>query len=122
MTAFVFIVGRPFRKPFYTNIWFTLSFIVLMLLNLIVTFDPFHFQFFYSEDFSAESSDVPSHWRLAIFIISVVNSIITVLWEVFVVSYVSTTWKEYRNKKERLREAESNMYQPPSVHSMPKLT
>jgi len=33
-----FTVGKPFRKPFYTNIWFTLNVILLELYQILIAF------------------------------------------------------------------------------------
>lgn len=40
LIAVVFAVGRPFRKPFYTNYWMMLSIIVLLALNTVLTVKP----------------------------------------------------------------------------------
>ena len=35
-TVLAFSIGKPFRKPFYTNIYFTLSIVLVSLLSIII--------------------------------------------------------------------------------------
>jgi len=109
--ALVFLVGRPFRKPFYTNFWFTLSFICLLCINLLMTFNPlgWNFIFFQGQSdidndiakYRAESPKISADWRMKIFLLALANSFITIFWERIVVKITATQWKQYRTNRDK---------------------
>ena len=74
-----------------------------MIINVILTLNPFNWQFLYDQDGVAAEVAMDGDWRLYILLISFANSIITILWEMTVVKYVSRAWKEHRDTKERQR-------------------
>jgi len=115
MTAFVFIVGKPFRQPFYTNFWFTLSLIVLLISNILVNFNPFKWRFIDTEVTDNLVEFEPS-WRNALFFISLFNCFVTAIWELLVVKYIATSWKNYRIRREKAQERKESLYQAPDVH------
>ncbi len=115
MTALVFMVGKPFREPFYTNFWFTGFFIILIVLNVFATFNPFNWQFVYDQDQWAGEWYLPLPYRIRLMILIAINSLVTIIWERVVVKFVSVSWKERRDEKKRLRDAAESMYVPPSL-------
>lgn len=122
IVALAFMVGKPFKKAFYTNFWFTTSLALLLIANFFATYNPFNWPFL-----ADEKGDTPSvynfdtTWRHTLMIIIIFNSLLTLMWEFLVVKYVAIAWKAYRTKKQMKREAEENTYQPPRV-SVPILT
>jgi len=109
ITALAFMVGKPFRESFYKNFYFTLSVVILFALNVLMTFNPFNWQFIYhqgeNDPYIIYRSEVPltKEWQNTIFVLSMINSVATLLWERIVVRTVSVRWKEYRDRKEKLR-------------------
>ena len=103
------MVGKPFRESFYKNFYFTLSVVILFALNVLMTFNPFNWQFIYhqgeNDPYIIYRSEVPltKEWQNTIFVLSMINSVATLLWERIVVRTVSVRWKEYRDRKEKLR-------------------
>ena len=99
IVALVFIVGKPFRKPFYTNKWFTGSLVFLMVVNLILTYNPFNWRALYDKSYGI-AADIPMEWRNYLMSLIIVNSVVTIVWEKFIVQYISQKWNEYKEKKE----------------------
>jgi len=114
-TALVFMVGKPFREPFYKNFWFTGFFIILMVLNVFVTFNPFNWQFVYNQEIWAGQWYLPLPFRIKLFILIIVNAMVTIFWERVIVKIVSVSWKERREERRKLIEAQESMYIPPSL-------
>lgn len=98
--ALAFLVGKPFRKSFYTNYFFTGILIFEYLAVLTVTFNPFNWQFFYGQTLQA-MFPLNRSWEVTILIIGVVNATMTLLWERIIVKYVSLKWKDHRDHKEQ---------------------
>jgi cation-transporting ATPase 13A2 len=107
-----FMVGKPFRKPFYTNFWFTFCVIFLTILNLILLFNPFNWQFLYPNA-DKDKADEPItmilsrkikefNFQYVIFVIVLINTILTMVWERVVVRYTSQWWKEHKKAKKAL--------------------
>mmetsp|Transcript_6387 Transcript_6387/g.5767 ORF Transcript_6387/g.5767 Transcript_6387/m.5767 type:complete len:119 (+) Transcript_6387:1576-1932(+) len=110
------MVGKPFRTPFWTNCWFTISFLLLLTLNLLVTFNPFNWRIVWDPFWGGEwPFPHGSNWHRKIFLIVVINSICTLLWERLVVTWVSVRWKAYRDKKEQAKIVEESKYVPPKL-------
>ena len=110
--ALAFMVGRPFRKPFYTNAWFTIGFVLLMCANIITTLNPFNFEFMY--DWNGETR-LPNYWRNQILLFAAINGAITLFWERVIVKTVSIGWKNHRDKKERYLRLQESKYKPPTT-------
>lgn len=92
--ALAFLVGRPFRKSFYTNTWFTTYFAIYMVFNIMMTFNPFDWTFMYNQVNWAAEIPIPKFWQWYIFILAMINSAVTVFWERVVVKYVAIRSKE----------------------------
>lgn len=90
----VFSISKPFRQPLYTNLWFTVSLLVLFGLNTyqVVSDDSFITHLLDLKD------DVSMNFRLWSLVIIAGNTILTYLYERVVVWYVSI-WA--RNRVER---------------------
>jgi len=95
--ALAFIVGKPFRKPFYTNIWFTISIVGLFIVNLLLTYNPFNWAI-YDPELGIEVA-VPTDWIRKLTFLIIVNTIATMTCERFLVKYATTKWKEYKAQK-----------------------
>lgn len=107
--ALAFVVGKPFRKPFYTNGAFTIALLVMVIVNVLFTYNPFEWEILYDYDMGA-IAHIPMDWKNKIIMISIVNSIVTIMWEKIVVKSVSIQWKKYLDKKEAVRDAEDNVF------------
>ena len=109
--SLAFMVGKPFRKPFYTNFWFTFCLIALTICNLLLLFDPFDWQWLYpSADGIKENDPITMiltrkikefGFQYVLFVLIVINIILTLVWERVVVKYSSLKWKEYKNAKKQ---------------------
>jgi len=104
-----FMVGKPFRQPLYTNFWFTFCVIFLTILNLVMLFNPFNWQMFYpSTDPNATHQPITMilsrkikefSFQYTLFVVILLNTIVTMLWERVVVVYASKMWKDYKKTK-----------------------
>jgi len=107
------MVGKPFRKPFYTNFWFTFCLIFLTITNLILLFNPFNWQWLYPAANGNPADDPITmilspkikefNFEYVLFVIIVINTILTMLWERVVVQYTSKKWKEYKKEKKAMQ-------------------
>jgi len=113
--ALAFTVGKPFRKSFYTNKYFTAALIANYIINLLVTFNPFNWQVLYGATLDAEFP-LEMSWRKTILAIAIVNGLVTIFWERIIVKQVSLRWKEHRDNKEGQKEDELSVF-PHSNHN-----
>lgn len=97
MTAIAFSVAKPFRKPITSNIPFTLSIVFILSINFCFLFLPNHnvdaqntqgsnwlANFFLLEPFTYEGVSYYTY-RLYLFLGIVVNSVITLVFEKWVI-------------------------------------
>jgi hypothetical protein len=91
----VFSISKPFRQPLYTNLWFTLSLIILFAINTYISLSD---DTFITTLLKLET-DITMEFRLVVLITVVVNSIITYGYERIVVWYVSIWWKNRTDRK-----------------------
>jgi len=112
-----FLVGKPFRKSFYTNLWFTGTLIVLLAFNLLVTYNPgwglftAPYENIDNGSFSLWATlDFPTYWRNKIVLFAAINAVCTIFWERVVVKLVSLKWKEYRDGRVNAKEDESSLF------------
>ncbi len=98
ITCMVFSISKPFRQPLYTNLWFTLSLVILFSLNLycIISSDPFITSLLDLEE------DVSLNFRIQALLVVVLNSLLTYAYERIVVWYVSM-W-ELKRADRRIKE------------------
>jgi len=108
------MVGKPFRKPFYTNFWFTACVVALTTLNLLLLFNPFTWEWIYPNA-NGDTADEPitmiisrvihdNNFQYMLFIIVLINTVLTMVWERVVVRFVSLKWKEEKRQKKLLLE------------------
>ena len=94
-TCCAFLVSFPFRRPFYTNAWFTTSAVLILIVNVIFVVFPYSFwlcHFFDNLDFG----DKMYSYKVAAAII--LNSIITFVAEK-VIAVPFTAWYDRRMQK-----------------------
>lgn len=101
--ALIFMVGRPFKKPFYTNLWFTCIWCAQILINFVMLYNPFDFGFITDINWEAEV-ETRASWKNEILIIVVLNCTCTLIWERLIVKHVSILWKNYRDEKQKQKE------------------
>ena len=101
----VFSISKPFRQPLYTNLWFTVSLLVLLGMN---TYQVVSDDSFITSLLDLEAS-VDTRFRLWTLVIVGVNALVTYLYERVVVWYVSIWARnrvEERVRKDQLKEIE----------------
>jgi cation-transporting ATPase 13A2 len=81
-TCLAFSVSKPFRKSFYTNIHFTLSFAIITLMCIWIVFGQ---QYWIIEVFFLQEENMPLTFRYWIMVIVIANSIITYGFEKIVI-------------------------------------
>ena len=98
----VFSISKPFRQPIYTNLWFSLFLVILLVLSgyVVLSSDTWVISLFVLED------TITMKFRLAIVGVIGVNSIVSYIYERVVVWYVSQWWK---NKNDRLKDKKLQM-------------
>ena len=71
-----FSISKPFRKPFYTNLWFTFNFFGLYLYNFLIIFFPWTrlpgFEF---------NESITSEWLFEVSLIGLISNLIIYLFE-----------------------------------------
>lgn len=98
----VFSISKPFRQPLYTNLWFTISLIVLVAFSLFITLceDDWVISWFGLE------AGITEMYRLIILVAVTVNAIMSYLFERIVVWYVSQWWKLRKDRKKAIKQHE----------------
>jgi hypothetical protein len=114
--ALAFLVGRPFRKSFYYNKWFTIYFVIYNFFNVIMNFNPFGWSIITDKTYSAESIKFENTWRWTVFYIAMANGAVTLVWERVIVKYTTIAWKNYKERKEA-RYDENGQLRPPRRYS-----
>jgi len=100
-TVMTFSIGKPFRKPFYTNWLFTLCLIYTTASTLILILIPIPklYDLIGLRDFDGHQS-----FRWIILAICVVNGLVTLAWERVVVPYIFHVIKRFkRNNKNKAK-------------------
>jgi len=113
--SLAFMVGKPFRKPFYTNFWFTFCLILLTITNLLLLFNPFNWEWLYPSQYNDQHDPVTMilsrkikefDFQYVLFVIIVINTILTMVWERVIVQVVSKKWKAHKKEKKALENRE----------------
>ncbi|CAD8092827.1 unnamed protein product [Paramecium sonneborni] len=102
-----FSIGKPFRREFYTNFYFTFWIILGMIFNsYILLFQKSGFQNLFEFMFEYKSknnkdldSAIKQEWMYQLYGIMILNMIITILFEKYIVPF---TTRFYRNKKRKI--------------------
>ncbi|XP_014228513.1 probable cation-transporting ATPase W08D2.5 [Trichogramma pretiosum] len=126
MLAIVFSMGKPYRKSMFTNRWFCLSIFVLTLLNVYITIYPAK----WVSDILKLQMPPAYDWRFAIVGLAVLNFVICLAFEAFIVDYViqkkikPRLYKPEKSKKPFLRleyELKEDHNWPPISNELPHL-
>ena len=98
--AVAFMVGKPFRKSMWTNIWFTLAAICIFIFNAYLIWNPWNDEWLLDSNTGLSliySGIYRSGLNKTIFMICMINGILTLIWERVVVSHVSIFWNKYKD-------------------------
>ncbi|XP_014205361.1 probable cation-transporting ATPase 13A3 [Copidosoma floridanum] len=100
--AIVFSMGKPYRLPIHTNKCLVLSIIVVTLANAYITLDPAK----WTIDLLELQMPPVYDWRYAIIVLVLVNGLVSIWFESFVVEYLiqrkvgPRLYKPEKSKKE----------------------
>ena len=98
ITAFVFTISKPFKKPFYTNVYLTLFLFFSFAYSVYITIGPF-------EKFSEEKlilfdlNEIYDKLKLIVLILILVNFFVAYLCEKLIVPCFTKIWNKYQLKK-----------------------
>ncbi|EAR98777.2 E1-E2 ATPase family protein (macronuclear) [Tetrahymena thermophila SB210] len=105
-TCIAFSIGKPFKKEFYTNLFFSVSLglIVSLSLYVLLLHDSFTTDFFsiFEEvklDDQEPISEMPYVFLLIILAVACVNSAINIAYEKYVVVKLAVAYKSRKDKK-----------------------
>lgn len=95
----VFSISKPFRQPLYSNLWFTLSLVILLGLNTFMVLS--------SDEWLGElmtlETDPSMTFRLSALVIVVINALVSYFYERVIVWHVSI-WHKNRTDRKIQRE------------------
>lgn len=97
VVAMAFSISKPFRQPIYTNLWFTLSLLILFVFSIYITIADdnwIHSMFDIMNGINYE-------FRLSVLIIAFINGVLTYFYEKIIIWYLSLWWK---NRKEKMHD------------------
>ncbi|CAD8214246.1 unnamed protein product [Paramecium octaurelia] len=102
-----FSIGKPFRREFYTNIYFTLWIVIAMIFNSYIFLfqksglqDIFGLMFEYESEKDADlSTAIEKSWMYWLYGIMIINLMATIIFEKYLVPF---TTRFYRGKKRKL--------------------
>ena len=87
-------------------------------MNLLLLFDPFNWQWLYpSADGNTENDPITMilsrtikkfNFQYVLFVLIIINIILTLVWERVVVKYSSLKWKEHKKAKKQSNNIEKN--------------
>lgn len=95
VVCMVFSISKPFRQPLYSNLWFTLSLVILLAFNTYINLSDDEF----ITTLLMVERDVSMEFRLATLIVVVINTILTYGFERIIVWYVSIWYKNHNDRK-----------------------
>lgn len=95
VTCMVFSISKPFRQPLYSNLWLTLSLIVLFAIDGYISLSD---DTFITTLLELEAG-ISLTFRLAALLAVVVNAIVTYGFERVIVWKISMWWKGRRDAK-----------------------
>jgi len=113
--SLAFMVGKPFRKPFYTNFWFTFCLILLTITNLLLLFNPFDWEWLYPSKYNDKHDPITMilsrkvkefNFEYVLFVIIIINTICTMVWERVIVQVISRKWKAHKKDRKALENRE----------------
>ena len=98
ITAFVFTISKPFKKPFYTNVYLTMFLLFSFAYSVYITIGPF-------EEISEKKlilfdlNEIYDKLKLIVLILILVNFVVAYLCEKIVVPCFTKMWNKYQLKK-----------------------
>ena len=98
-TCVAFSISKPFRQPIYTNLYFTLTLIVLLGINIFMTLDNADWLL----DLMNLEKDTTLDFRLSILLIAFVNGVATFIFEKIGIWHFAL-W--FRDRKEKQRKVD----------------
>ncbi|EAR98775.2 E1-E2 ATPase family protein (macronuclear) [Tetrahymena thermophila SB210] len=105
-TCIAFSIGKPFKKEFFTNKWFTITLVFITLLSFYVQLIPDSFTRSFLNIFEEvklenqpAQSEMPFNFLLVILGISIASAIVNILFEKFVVRKISLVVKKKKEQK-----------------------
>lgn len=97
-TCCAFLVAYPFRKPFWTNAWFTVTIILIFFVN--ASFIVFNYDFFMNKFFDVLPYTGDYSYKINVTVGIVLNTVLTFLIEK-IIAVPFTAWYDNRvDKKE----------------------
>ena len=105
-TAFVFIISKPFKKRFYTNIPLTIFMIVIFIYSIFIIINPDSYSrktlslFDFEDQTHHEFSD--GYFPVVIFLITILNFGVSYFCEKVIVPILTKRW--YKRKMKILQE------------------
>ena len=97
-TCVAFSISKPFRQPIYSNLLFTITILILLVLNILITITSPQWLL---DVLTLEKTTLD--FQLSILLIAFVNGVVTFLFEKIAIWYLAIWW---RNRKERQRNKE----------------
>ena len=94
VVSMAFSLSKPFRQPIYTNLWFTISLLILFVFSLYITLASDK----WIETIFELKENINMEFRLSLLCIAFVNGLCTYFYEKIAIWYISLWWK---NKKEK---------------------
>lgn len=102
ITCVSFSISKPFRKPLYTNLIFTVSIMIMIALCSFILFsdEPWLIDFF-----SLMEEGMPMQFRLWLALLVCANFVVTYVFEKFGIWYLALWWKRrYDRHSKRLQD------------------
>ena len=102
ITAFVFIISKPFKRRFYTNYPLTIFMIFTFIYSIFIIINPDKYSryalslFDFEDEKNHEFSD--GYFQVIIFLICLSNFVVSYFVEKVVVNYLNKLWYKRKNK------------------------
>ncbi|KAL4462608.1 hypothetical protein ABPG74_000438 [Tetrahymena malaccensis] len=105
-TCIAFSIGKPFKKGFYTNIWFTICLVLITLLSLYILLLHDSFTTSFLDIFEQVQlgdqlpvSEMPKPFLVVILGIACASSLVNILYEKYVVAKLALIFKNKKDQK-----------------------
>lgn len=110
LTGIVFSVSKPFRKPFYTNIWLMIYLIAVVFYSFWLNLNPDDWSSDLFEIIIRDFDEQNKNFKYYLFLITIVNIIVALFFEWVVMKWLEKVYNRViiRKRKERLIESVKN--------------
>ena len=98
ITAFVFIISKPFKRRFYTNYPLTIFIIFTFIYSIFIIINPDKYSRYALSLFDFEHEFSDGYFQVIIFLICLSNFVVSYFVEKVVVSYLNKLWYKRKNK------------------------